>query len=309
MIQTLKNKFKKNDFIHGSYLRLKRLLVNELVGMTSKTEQNYLAEYGEKIYSGKGEVVDLGCWLGSTTIPLVKGLLKNPAFVRSNRKVYAYDLFIWFDWMNSGIIGTNLAGKYQAGDNFIEEFKLRTKKFADQIEICGGDLREIGWNGGKIEFLLIDAMKDWSLANSILKDFYSSLEPQESFILHQDFAHFFTPWIHLLQWKFRENFEFAGEVAKSQSVIFKYKNKIPNEFLTVDYSFESFSESDVDEAFDYSMSLVKEEKLPNIAAAKVMWFLHQNKCEKAQDTFNNLLTKGISLEKDLLVVKELLANK
>lgn len=309
MLQTLKNKLKKNSFIHASYMRLKRAFANQLVGMTSKTEQDYFAEYGEKIYSGEGEIVDLGCWLGSTTIPLVKGLLKNPAFAESNRKVYAYDLFVWFDWMNSSAVGTSLAGKYREGDNFVKEFKQRTKEFAQYIEICEGDLKQIGWTGENIEFLLIDAMKNWDLANAIVSDFYPSLVPNESIILHQDYAHFFTPWIHLLQWNFLENFEFVGEVPKSQSVVFRYKDKIANEFLNKDYSFESFSDEEVDSAFDYSMSLISSEKLPNVAASKVMWFLHQDKREKAKAEFENLLARGIQLEKDLLIVKEMLEKE
>jgi hypothetical protein len=306
MLQSLKNKLKKSAFIHGTYMRLKRAFARELVGMTSKTEQDYFARYGEKIYAGKGEIVDLGCWLGSTTIPLVKGLLKNPAFTESERKVYAYDLFIWFDWMNQSTAGTRLAGKYKEGDNFVEEFKARTKDFSRYIEIRAGDLKEIGWTGEKIEFLLIDAMKNWDLANAVVRDFYPSLAPGESLILHQDFAHFFTPWIHLLQWRFRENFDFAGEVPRSQSVIFRYKNKIADQSLNENYSFESFSAADVDAAFDYSLDLVSTEKLPNVAAAKVMWFLHQDQREKAKNEFENLLKRGISLEKDLLIVREML---
>ncbi len=309
MLQSLKNKLKKNAFVHGTYMRLKRAFANELVGMTSKTEQDYFALYGEKTYSGKGEVVDLGCWLGSTTIPLVKGLLKNPAFAASNRKVYAYDLFIWFDWMNSSAAGTSLAGKYREGDNFVEEFKARTKDFAQYIEIRAGDLKQIGWTGEKIEFLLVDAMKNWDLANAIVRDFYPSLVPGESIILHQDFAHFFTPWIHLLQWTFRENFEFVDEVPRSQSVIFRYTNKIADDLLNKNYSFDSFSVAEVDAAFDYSLNLVSTEKLPNVAASKVMWFLHQNEREPAENEFENLLKRGIPLEKDLLIIKEMLEKE
>jgi hypothetical protein len=301
MLRTLKNKLKKSFFIHGSYMRLKRAFSRELVGMTSKTEQDYFAEYGKKIYSGKGDIVDLGCWLGSTTIPLVKGLLKNPAFNESNRKVYAYDLFIWFDWMNSSAAGTNLTRKYKEGDNFVEEFKHRTKDFTGYIKIEEGDLKQIGWTGDPIEFLLVDAMKNWDLANAIVRDFYPSLIP-EGIVLHQDFAHFFTPWIHLVQWLFRENFELVGEIPNSQSVIFRYKAKIADELFDKDYSFQSFSDEEVDEAFKYSMSLISPEKLPNVAASKVMWFLHQDKPEKAE----NLLGRGIPLEKDLLIVKEML---
>ncbi|HEX8250256.1 MAG TPA: hypothetical protein VF599_18935 [Pyrinomonadaceae bacterium] len=309
MLQSLKNKLKKSAFIHGSYMRLKRAFARELVGMTSKTEQDYFAAYGEKNYSGKGEIVDLGCWLGSTTIPLIKGLLKNPAFTESNRKVYAYDLFIWFDWMNASTAGTNLAGKYKEGDNFVEEFKARTKEFARRIEIREGDLKQIGWTGENIEFLLVDAMKNWDLTNAIARSFYPSLIPGESIVLHQDYAHFFTPWIHLLQWRFRENFAFAGEVPKSQSVIFRYENKISGELLNKNYSFESFSDADVNAAFDYSLNLVSTEKLPNVAASKVMWFLHQNEREKAKAEFENLLKRGIPMEKDLLIVKELLEKE
>lgn len=309
MLQALKNKLKKSALIHGAYMRLKRAYANELVGMTSKTEQDFFAEYGEKNYSGKGEIVDLGCWLGSTTIPLVKGLLKNPNFAAYDRKVFAYDLFVWFDWMNSSTAGTNLAGKYEEGDNFVDEFKRRTREIAPYIEIREGDLKQIGWSGEKIEFLLIDAMKNWDLANAIVKDFYPSLVAGESIILHQDFAHFFTPWIHLLQWTFRDNFELAGEVARSQSVYFRYKNKISNELLQKNYSFDSFTEAEVNAAFDYSMNLVSTEKLPNVAAAKIMWFLHQNEREKARLEFEKLLLQGISAEKDMLIIKEMLQQQ
>lgn len=308
MLQAIKNKLKKSAFVHGSYMRLKRAFAGELVGMTSKTEQDYFARYGAQIYSGKGEIVDLGCWLGSTTIPLVKGLLKNPAFADSNKKVYAYDLFVWFDWMNSSALGTNLAGKYKEGDSFVEEFKRRTKSFAGRIETRAGDLKQIGWTGEPIEFLLVDAMKNWDLANHVVRDFYPSLVPHESLVLHQDFAHFFTPWIHLLQWKFRANFEFVEEVPRSQSVVFRLTNRIADELLNKDYSFASFSDAEVDAAFDYSMNLVSAEKLPNVAAAKVMWFLHQEKREQARSEFENLLRQGVSLERDMTIVEELIRN-
>jgi hypothetical protein len=44
----------------------------------------------------KGEIIDLGCWLGSTTISLASGLreLNDPG------KVYAFDWFIWEPWMD-----------------------------------------------------------------------------------------------------------------------------------------------------------------------------------------------------------------
>jgi hypothetical protein len=306
MIPSVKKKLKKFSVLHSSYMRLKRFFSSELLGMTSKTEQGYFAKYGEKIYTGKGEIVDLGCWLGSTTIPLIRGLLKNPAFEKSGRKVFAYDLFIWYDWMNPSLIGTNLVGKYEEGDSFLDEFKRRTAEYSTRIEICDGDLAQIGWNGSEIEFLLIDAMKNWELSNAVIRHFFGSLVPNQSYILHQDFGHYFTPWIHLLNWKLRDYFEFAEDVPDSGSVVFKCIRKIPDNLLQDTYSFESFSNEEVNAAFAYSMKIAPAGKLANIAAAKVMYYVHQGQMSKARNELQSLLDQGVPNEGDLLIVQDLI---
>lgn len=308
MLRRLRNKLKKFSLLHSVYMKIKRSFSDEILGMTSKTEQEYFHKYARENYSGGGEVVDLGCWLGSTTIPLAKGLSQNPVFLKNPKKIYAYDLFIWFDWMNSSVAGTNLTDRYKEGDNFVDEFKRRTEKYESYIEICEGDLAKTGWNGKQIEFLLVDAMKNWELTNAIIRDFYPSLIPDKSLILHQDFGHYFTPWIHLLQWKFKDSFEFIEEIPKSQSVVFKYINKIDEPLLRRNYSFEDFTDDEVNQAFNFSMNSVSEEKLPDIAAAKVMWYVHQNKIEKAIQVYKEFYDSGIKEEKDFAKVKEEFLN-
>jgi hypothetical protein len=290
-------------------MRVKRAFSSDLLGMTSSTEQAYLEVYGKHLYAGIGEVVDLGCWLGSTTIPLVRGLLENPRFVGSGRKVYAYDLFIWFDWMNSSIAGTELFGKYVEGDPFVDEFEKRTASFSDSIETRAGDLKLIGWNDGGVEFLLIDAMKNFELASSIVRDFYPHLVAGTSLVFHQDFAHYFTPWVHLIQWKFRDHFEFVEDIPRSTSVVFKCTRRISEIDCSPDLSFAAFNDSDVNAAFDYSFSVVSGEKLSNVAAAKVMWYLHQNETEKAEALFADLISNGVALENDMVLVQQLLSER
>jgi hypothetical protein len=306
-LQKLRKTLRRNAFLHGMYMRAKRLLNSQLLGMTSKSEQEYCARYGREIYSGAGEVVDLGCWLGSTTLSLLEGLLKNPAFVNSARKVYAYDLFIWFEWMNESTAGTDLLSKYKEGDNFVAEFEKRISKYSSRIEIRAGDLVELGWNDKPIEFLLIDAMKTWELANGIVKHFYPSLIPGKALILHQDFAHHFAPWIHVLQWKFRDYFEFAEEVPRSQTLVFRLVKLIPAELLQRTYGFESFTDEDVNEAFAYAMKLVSAEKLSNVAAAKVMWYIHQEKFTQAKKVWLELLEQGAPGDDGMATVNEIFA--
>jgi hypothetical protein len=305
MLQALRKKLRSVPFLHGFYMRIKRVYTGELVGMTSKSEQEYFGNYGKNIYQGKGEIVDLGCWLGSTTIPLVKGLLQNPQLIASKRKVYAYDAFIWYDSMTDAVAGTELVGKYRDGDSFLDEYQRRTQEFAEFIEIRAGDLKEIGWNGAEIEFLLVDAMKNWELANAIIKDFYPHLIPLESLVLHQDFAHYFTVWIHLLQWKFRDYFEFVEEIPKGASVVFRNIKKIPAEMIK-NYSFADFLDEDINNAFDYSLGFVSDEKKANILAAKAMCFIFLERISDAQQLLQDYSQQGVLIKDDLLTIEQLI---
>lgn len=253
-----------------------------LLGMTTSEERRMFNQYGERLYTGAGEIVDLGCWLGSTTIPLIEGLLANKAFDRTKRKIYAYDLFIWGDWMN--MKGSYLDGKYKEGDSFVDEYRAVIRPYADMVDVNAGDLCHLGWKGKPrpIEFLLIDAMKSWDLANAIVRDFFPFLIPGKSHVLHQDFSHFYTPWIHLLTYRFREHFELVEDAASGGSTLFRYTRQLPPEALNRTYGFADFSDEEVDRAFGHSMQLVLPHKRDAIWAAKAMTYVHQQQLEKAR---------------------------
>ena len=91
-----------------------------------------------------------------------------------------------------------------------------------------GDLSAIGWSGGPIEFLFVDAMKSWTLANSIVHDFYPALIPGSSIVVQQDFGSFYVYWLHLLTYRFREYFVPIYDLPCASSVAFKYVKQIPD---------------------------------------------------------------------------------
>lgn len=289
---------------------IKRLFKNlnpchALLGMTTQDEQSYFEKYACTNYSGEGEIVDLGCWLGSTTIPLAKGLYKNPNPKVQSRKIHAFDQFIWEEWMDDFVKGTELEGKYKPGKSFLEEFKKRIKPWSASVKIYAGDLCQIGWDGKEIEFLLIDAMKSWELLNTIISKFFPCLIINKSYILHQDFAHWYTSWIHLIQYRLRKYFKLVHIIPNSTSFIFKYVNEIPKEMLNMNYSASSFSEEEVEYAFEHSINLVSDKfTQARIASAKVMLFIHLGNKARAKYELDKYLTRGLPLVSDLKVVKE-----
>ena len=201
---------------------------------------------------------------------------------------------------------SDLKQRYRPQDSFLREFEERTAYWSPYICIHAGDICELGWSAGEIEFAFVDVMKSWSLANHVVHHFFSSLIPKVSVVVHQDFAHYYTSWIHLLNYRFRDYFELLYDIPQSSSVVFKNIAPIPEEMLNITYSFDNFAEEDIDSAFRYSAQLTSPEKHANIAAAKVMLFLHQGNRERAKRELYNYLSQNISIHSELSIVQAML---
>jgi hypothetical protein len=254
------------------------------LGMTSGNEQTFCRNYAREIYTGAGEIVDLGCWLGATTIAFAKGLRRNRRLTPKQRRkrIHSYDLFRWHPTMDREVRGTPLEGKFREGDSFLSEFNQRTAAWNEYFSLHVGDLKTAPWTDGPIELLFVDAMKWPDTAAFIVKNFYPHLRPGISLVAHQDFGDFFTGWIHLIHYRLRDYFEFFQEVKKSATVVFKLKTAIPSALLDQDCFLEHASHEEITAAFDYSASLVSGSMQERIAAGRAMAHLHRGEPEFAK---------------------------
>jgi hypothetical protein len=282
--------------------------LRRLHGMTTANEKAYLYWYAKHIFTGKGDIVDLGCWLGSTSISLAMGLERNNR-AKTNKHIHSYDEFIWRAYMDNGAKGTNLEGKYRHGDSFLDEFKRRTYPWRQYIKACPGDLAQVGWSGGPIEFLLIDAMKSWDAASGVVQKFFPALVPGVSIIMHQDFAHWFTAWIHPIHYRLRDYFTPLYDVPSSGSMLFRLVRPIPSELVKQDWLTSRFTNEEIDSAFAYSLDIVSSEKRPNIAAAKAMYFIQAGQLDRARQEIDQARSSGYTFDSDLLFAERRLAQE
>ena len=58
-----------------------------------------------------------------------------------------------------------------------------------------GDITQAGWDGGPIDVLFLDVLKSWEINDAVMRDFFPSLVPGRSLIVHQDYAGGYMPWI------------------------------------------------------------------------------------------------------------------
>ena len=246
--------------------------------------------------------------MGSFTLALATGVRENPRIRGRKVALHAYDLFCWQDYMNQSVAHTRWAGRYQEGDDFKDAFAEQVAPVADLVTIHAGDLNKERWEpAAPIEYLLIDAMKSWELTNSVVRNFFPALRPGLSRVHHQDFAHYYTPWIHLIMYRFRRYFEPLAYVPKS-SFIFSYRESIPRELLERSYGFNDFSVEEATAAFAYSLSLIPATAQANVYAARIMMHIHRQDWTGARAELERVQATGISQEKELLVVSQLLDN-
>ena len=164
----------------------------EIPGMITNEEIRYY-KYLCQFYTGTGEVIELGPWLGKSTLHIVKGLLENANF--AGRKLHVFDDFVWRpDWMNEYTPASMHLARHA---DFLGLFESCTREHSNDLQVTkcrfapydGNELLSpFGWNGGSIEFLFVDCGRTVEGNETWYRAVKESLIPGRSLIVLQDWA-------------------------------------------------------------------------------------------------------------------------
>ena len=122
--------------------------------MTSEVVHDYLRQIGEN-WKGQGCAMELGCWLGASSIPLLEGLVKA-----------GYDLDFWafdrwkateFQIYEAGAVGVKL----KLGEDLSERYYENVSEAYDEILTFPGSIPDslANFSGEPIEICIFDAPK------------------------------------------------------------------------------------------------------------------------------------------------------
>jgi hypothetical protein len=203
-------------------------------------------------YRGDGAIVDLGCWLGGSTAALVDGLRDNPRPAARSQRVQTYDFFRWHPAYERYHLGFT----HPVGESFLDDFERLVEPWRDQFDLHVGDIASAQWPRQPIEILFVDIMKDAAGARAVACNFFPHMMPNRSYLVHQDFKHDFTFWIHLLMYPLREHIVPVLNVTDASTVMFQLLEVPSREVLEAACDFDALSRADVDAAFDYSERIV-----------------------------------------------------
>jgi len=157
--------------------------------MLSKTERKLLYGLARDYAAGDAAIVDGGSFLGGSTAALLAGVRDRPEPWRGP-PVASYDLF-----RVEAYTLKKFFPDATVGDSFRQQYDAHLARFDVPVNVHEGDITRIGWSGEPIDVLFLDVLKSPEITDAVLRDFFPSLMPGRSVIVHQDYAAHYTPWV------------------------------------------------------------------------------------------------------------------
>ncbi|ELS03171.1 hypothetical protein Xen7305DRAFT_00028910 [Xenococcus sp. PCC 7305] len=262
--------------------------IDSIPSMMKSDELSLLYSLAKNYFSDKGEIIDLGPFLGSSTACFTEGILANQQKIRkSYKRIYSYDLFHYekyagFDWL--------LNPKNLPTGSFFMNYLSNIKKYTNLglVHITPGDLCQYSWNSNPIEILFIDASKSLRLNDYIAQQFFPFLFPG-SIVVQQDYYFYGCPWLYLSMELLKPWISYVG-AAPGATAYFIVNKKIPK-ILTRNPLFKMINQS---RALYYFKQLLNENNnysyKEQILLLKLCQYLFDTNNQILVDEIKNLLS-------------------
>jgi predicted O-methyltransferase YrrM len=155
--------------------------IPDLPGMISVSEGNYLYWLASELYKGEGSFVEIGTWLGRSTVHLAAGLAK----AHPGKQITCYDHFVWSSGANWAKAGTD----NRAGSDFMPDFLANVHQYRDIVQPVKAKIADIVLPEGGIEVVVLDAPKRRYDISAILTKLSRRIMPGKTIMVWQDFMH------------------------------------------------------------------------------------------------------------------------
>jgi hypothetical protein len=237
--------------------------------MTAPLEQAYCHWLTKERYSGTGQIVELGCFLGSLSRALLNGLAENSVEAAREAKVQVYDHFHWDPVMSTWTEGLELSRRPKVGENYqwlYEEFMADS---LSKLDISTIDfITQQPALSEPVEVLVVDVMKSLEIANNVAQAFFPKMIPG-GMIVHQDYLHFYHGWIHLLTWRLRHRLKLSWLGARVALVALEVTEAIPEEECRVFQASPEEAADEIIEAYAWNRAVFPQTFEPVLRAAEV----------------------------------------
>jgi hypothetical protein len=202
--------------------------LHNMLSMLGLNERRMLHWLAREFDLTDGEaIVDLGSFLGGSSISLATGLAANTGISNKDYRIHSYDIFIApTDESYLEYLGPDT----RPGMSTMP-FLLRTLgQHARSVFVHAGDFLQAAPPFQPIGILFVDIAKSWELNDVVLSRFFSRLIPGRSLLIQQDYNDHSCPWINLTMVHLAEYFQILCDDHGSR--VYLYTRQIPSDVLT-----------------------------------------------------------------------------
>lgn len=200
--------------------------LDQMIAYLTPDERQLFHWVAANAYSGFGEIIDAGAFLGGSARCFATGLIKGNFEGHCGGRIHSYDLYRYYNWISDKIEA--LRG-CSPGDSFVNLFHQTLGVDAEKyVTVYPGNLTDRDWDGRPVEILMIDCAKTRALGDKCLSMFFPHLK-KGSLVIHQDYAVASRLyWIHSSMYLLRDYIEYSGVVDRGGSAVFTVLKEIPD---------------------------------------------------------------------------------
>lgn len=182
-----------------------------------------------------GSVVELGCYLGGSTLAILEGLARAQPLVAP--AMHSFDLFVANDYMVDHSLSFYPQYNIKAGDSFLPLYHDLLGELDGFVAVHPGDMLTQQWQLGPIKYLYVDLLWSWQINQHVFDQFYRQLVPG-AWLIHQDYVYSTYPWLPVtMEWLVQQGYFRIESYAQYSTVAFicqKPLADIPADFNIVD---------------------------------------------------------------------------
>jgi len=175
--------------------------------MLSAQELELLYTLARDHYTGRGEIIDGGAFLGGSTLALACGLRDNPGTFNKQGRIHSYDMFVSDSYVAQFVSG------YPEGTSTRPYYDSVIADVASYVSVHEGDIVTSSWPIDRpIEILFIDVAKSWEINDFLLQQFFPRLIPGVSTIIQQDYHWKNSVWISIAMELLADHVTYLGSM-------------------------------------------------------------------------------------------------
>ena len=181
--------------------------------MLSAEELGLLYSLARDTYTGQGEIVDGGAFLGGSTLALATGLRDNSQVAVKNGRIHSYDLFV------ADAFAPQFLGDWPIGSSTRPYYDRVIAPHAPLVQVHEGDITTFPWPADiAIEILFIDIAKSWAINDFLLQHFFPRLIPGVSHVIQQDYHWTHVPWLSVTMELLADHVTYLGSMPWATAV-------------------------------------------------------------------------------------------